>query len=612
MLELDQVVRQNQLACLPHGKSRKAEEELFSTYPELPALIEKNRRATLDSMALHSRLYDGVTHTDGSLRSGDVTGDKSGSIVPISKSHHSGLVSDQKNRLKGQSLNTKSSARNLMFKMDEEVSPVDELDEVMSPPMDRVDSLPSNEQQVSAIKIPGSHRGSAPNNNTALEERHMPVMLESPSLIDTSYHSSGFGGESYERRPSSSGGKTPWNYPTGSVKSDMRDIMAQASLDRSSNASSSLSLSGQAASGSLARLSQRERKKLQLQQQEHLLQRQKTSEIQQFIPGSPSPVTAPTSLVETTPISPWQMSSTPTKVSLQEVLRAESNSVSPSDQRKSSRAASSSPLTLRQTVPGNNSSSAQRNFSATGGSQNSLSTRSGLSRTHSVPPTSPQRSSTTHLPASISTSSNITIPAPATSIQSIRYQPSVAEPSLQLSMVDILALQQTEKDIIKEAAAKRSLQDIQEEQAFQEWWDQESRKVMENEEKAGRQQGAGAGRRGGGGGGGGSGRERGKARDVGKDGNSDANDNGGAGSSSGGGSGSRGKRRGGPHDDRGGRGGGGQAGLSGARGDAPSPSSSTNRGRGNQSRGRGGQDQGRGRGRGRGRGDRGVIPSEAK
>jgi hypothetical protein len=40
-------------------------------------------------------------------------------------------------------------------------------------------------------------------------------------------------------------------------------------------------------------------------------------------------------------------------------------------------------------------------------------------------------------------------------------------------MADILSQQQTEKDIIKEAVAKRSLQEIQEEQAFQEWWDQE-------------------------------------------------------------------------------------------------------------------------------------------
>ena len=51
-------------------------------------------------------------------------------------------------------------------------------------------------------------------------------------------------------------------------------------------------------------------------------------------------------------------------------------------------------------------------------------------------------------------------------------------------MADILSQQQTEKDIIKEAVAKRSLQEIQQEQEFQEWWDQESRKIMEEEATA--------------------------------------------------------------------------------------------------------------------------------
>ena len=49
-------------------------------------------------------------------------------------------------------------------------------------------------------------------------------------------------------------------------------------------------------------------------------------------------------------------------------------------------------------------------------------------------------------------------------------------------MADILVQQQTEKEVIKDAVAKRSLQEIQEEQAFQEWWDQESKKVREEEE----------------------------------------------------------------------------------------------------------------------------------
>merc|ERR1712098_94476 len=60
---------------------------------------------------------------------------------------------------------------------------------------------------------------------------------------------------------------------------------------------------------------------------------------------------------------------------------------------------------------------------------------------------------------------------------------------------DILAQQQGEKTAIKEAVAKRSLQDIQQEQEFQAWWDSESRRVQEEEAQAS----AATGRRGKGG-----------------------------------------------------------------------------------------------------------------
>ncbi|KAK4189330.1 BTB/POZ domain-containing protein 1 [Podospora australis] len=59
--------------------------------------------------------------------------------------------------------------------------------------------------------------------------------------------------------------------------------------------------------------------------------------------------------------------------------------------------------------------------------------------------------------------------------------PRKAEPMLGFSMEDIIAQEARDKQSIKEAAAKRSLQEIQEEQAFQEWWDTESRRMQEEE-----------------------------------------------------------------------------------------------------------------------------------
>jgi len=53
-------------------------------------------------------------------------------------------------------------------------------------------------------------------------------------------------------------------------------------------------------------------------------------------------------------------------------------------------------------------------------------------------------------------------------------------------MADILSQQQAEKISVKEAVAKRSLQEIQQEQEFQAWWDQESRRAIEEEEATAR------------------------------------------------------------------------------------------------------------------------------
>ncbi|KAK4172500.1 hypothetical protein QBC36DRAFT_349506 [Triangularia setosa] len=51
------------------------------------------------------------------------------------------------------------------------------------------------------------------------------------------------------------------------------------------------------------------------------------------------------------------------------------------------------------------------------------------------------------------------------------------------TMEDIIRQEIRDKESVKEAMAKRSLQEIQQEQAFQEWWDAESRRMQEEEER---------------------------------------------------------------------------------------------------------------------------------
>jgi hypothetical protein len=74
-------------------------------------------------------------------------------------------------------------------------------------------------------------------------------------------------------------------------------------------------------------------------------------------------------------------------------------------------------------------------------------------------------------------------------------------------MADIQSQQQMEKIIAQDAVAKRSLQEIQAEQEFQEWWDKESARIQGEEAAAardakplGKSGGSRGGRRRGGGG----------------------------------------------------------------------------------------------------------------
>jgi inhibitor of Bruton tyrosine kinase len=260
-------------------------------------------------------------------------------------------------------------------------------------------------------------------------------------------------------RSSLSGG-APWQEsPQTFKRMGLKDIMDQAASSRVSGLSQPLK-QAETSTKSNQKMSQKERKRQ--------LQRQKTEEA--VPPAIPSDGTK-----SAAPASPWQnVKKAPAAPPL---LRKDS------DIQASSSAKGKSPMTMRQTVSGSPS----------------------LPRTPSsqVPPGRTQeesRKSSQNTPT----------------IQSIRHTP-VSRPSTvdaRTPMAEILAQQRTEKIAVKEAVAKRSLQEIQQEQEFQEWWDQESRRVQEEEAQAtastgtarrgkgrgrGRSRGSGGGRGGAGG-----------------------------------------------------------------------------------------------------------------
>ena len=116
MLELDSIVRQNQLACLPISKSGRAEDELLEQYPELVDIIERSKQTKVDMISLQTRTHEiegraAITSKSRSTLLEDF--DQSPSIP--------------KSRLKAwyasdnsPSLKARSSAVDLMFEMDDD------------------------------------------------------------------------------------------------------------------------------------------------------------------------------------------------------------------------------------------------------------------------------------------------------------------------------------------------------------------------------------------------------------------------------------------------------------------------------------------------------------
>ena len=493
MLELDEVVRQNQLACLPISKSGRAEAELIDRYPALIDLIERSKRIKVDSIALHIRLHESEAKSVGGSKAKAAFLEDFEKSPSVQKSKGRTLR-DLDSQSKSPSLRAKSSAADLIFEMDED-SDLEAETLYKSTPIRRRRPAVESSGTMAAFS-------SMPEADKALGRHEQSSSPKAYGSIAASTSPSSYPAQAAKTTPSSpepmaSNSKKPWGPPNmATSKVNMRDILAQASSNRVSSISTALSVhesrSEAPTAGFHQKLSQRERKK----------QHQLLPQVPQPI-VTPSPVLAETRAQSHKLASPWQVASTGPKVSLKDVLGADNRG---SSSQQGSVARTPSPLNLRQTVSGKvpltRQTASGPTISPAPVQRRTASTPDISGSTGQITP-SPLRSSSSHLP-----------------VQSIRHTSAPVEPALQLSMADILSQQQTEKDIIKEAVAKRSLQEIQEEQAFQEWWDEESRKVKAEAEEAAKP--ATRGRRGVRGKGRGGSRGRGSGRSDGGEGASSA------------------------------------------------------------------------------------------
>ena len=238
----------------------------------------------------------------------------------------------------------------------------------------------------------------------------------------------------------------PWgSTPFKEAKLGLKDIMAQTSPSRTSNLSLGLQSQARAelqpSSSSSSKISQKERKRQQQQQR---------SEIEN--PPMPSPSSSISTVV---PGSPWIKVSPSGKAASSEVGSNPTNNGSDT-LSQSTRTPNAPQLTMRQTVAHAPSPKQKR-------------------ADVELPKTPPkaQRSVSTPIQSTSSVlnrSSESPQESPGPRIQSIRHQPrpmSSHSTDIKQSLSEIMSREQAEKTTLKDSVAKRSLQEIQEEQAFQ-------------------------------------------------------------------------------------------------------------------------------------------------
>jgi hypothetical protein len=431
LLELNQVAHDNQLAYLPFARSGRAEAVLFDLYPELAERIERSKRAKIDAIVLSNKYADG----DGLSTSFRAQSLEEVSASPLRQRTKRRASKDTKSPALTPALKGKASVQDLMFEMSDGDDDEEGSLERIEPPQFKKSSAEKS-QAKTPLGSPevrwSAKRTQSRNSPSTSDKDYIPMqslsLLPSPAV----------------QAPRAPG--QPWGAaPLSGAKLGLKDIMATTSTSSPSNLTLGLSKKDneQKAAASQAKLSQKERKRLQ----------------QAYQLGSPieKPQPAPPSM------SPWQAK--PSNTTLVTPAPQSSPKASP----QPSRAASTPQLNMRQTIANNGTSSKQKG---------KRSTSQAIPESSSA--ASPKRPGANERGMSVSTDP---IPTP----RSVRHIPlpehSPTSPSQNLSMMEILSLQEAEKVSIRDAAAKRSLQEIQAEQEFQAWWDEESKRVIQEEEQ---------------------------------------------------------------------------------------------------------------------------------
>ncbi|KAI1100629.1 hypothetical protein F4804DRAFT_318394 [Jackrogersella minutella] len=428
LLELDEVVRDNQLARCPFARSGRANLLLHERNPHLTQDIEEERQRRVKEMAFRVVQRDDDKKLSSSFKTRVGSLDEPVGVSPMSERSRRKSKALQNEPFTPE-LRPRDSHADLIFAMDEEGSPSATIP--VSPSYRSLQSGERNDLDQEPT-LAGPWRDS--------KGKIVDYSVTPTATPPTSTSQSGLTPQSHTTpttRHISSGGN-PWGPSVLSTsRLDLSEMLTE-SRPAQSVLSAGLAAERKAAGNKAApiKISQKERKR-QLQQ----VARQE-SHSQQSQP--------PWMKVGEKQESPWQKTPVVSKTSLGDALDSPAGPSTVALKPKALVAAESSSA---KSIPRRTASPDTRFSGQKTNGSSQVSTAASQSKPQQLTPHSKSYIKRTPKP----------------------------EQEMGLGLADIIGQQKREQETVREAVAKRSLQEIQQEQAFQEWWDQESRRMQEDE-----------------------------------------------------------------------------------------------------------------------------------
>ena len=456
LLDLDKVVRGNQLARYPFARSGRAALLLHEQYPNLAQDIDEERQRRVKEMAFKANQKEDERKLSSSFKGKFNSLDDFHPASP-SLDKCKGKGAARRNEPFSPDLRPKAGQADLMFDMDVDEGPLES-------PSIRPERAMDTRKKIELDQIPPlseSFRSqqSKPVRHSPLGSSPAGLGLNSTSLTDQS-----------SLAPSLKSGN-PWassKLPT--AKLDLREIMNETPPARSALSAGLAAQQAKEASAKTpqTKLSQKERKRKQQ------LQAEQAAQFAQALSDKTAWEKPTTDLKS----PPWKTASSESRLTSKD-SRADAPKSAPPNTKPLVAAEASIKSIPRRT-------------------QSRDTRHSGQSRTPAAtPPVRPPPTTTSTSTFSADMSSKPVVPHSKSYIKPATR----SEPIIGLSMADIIDQERRNLESVKEAVAKRSLMEIQQEQAFQDWWEEESRRTQEEEARRStrekeREEGKSKGRRG--------------------------------------------------------------------------------------------------------------------